>query len=138
MQKRSFLVVTMFLIGMFLTGMYAQTITVTGSVIDKEMGDPLIGVNVLVKGTTNGTVTDMDGHYSLTVNPNDVLVFSYISMKTVEETVNGRKTINVTMVSDAESLGEVVVTAMGIQRQSETLTYSAQTVGEVMLMISRV
>lgn len=77
MQKRSFLVVTMFLIGMFLTGMYAQTITVTGSVIDKEMGDPLIGVNVLVKGTTNGTVTDMDGHYSLTVNPNDVLVFSY-------------------------------------------------------------
>lgn len=129
MQKRSFLVVTMFLIGMFLTGMYAQTITVTGSVIDKEMGDPLIGVNVLVKGTTNGTVTDMDGHYSLTVNPNDVLVFSYISMKTVEETVNGRKTINVTMVSDAESLGEVVVTAMGIQRQSETLTYSAQTVG---------
>ena len=113
MQKRSFLVVTMFLIGMFLTGMYAQTITVTGSVIDKEMGDPLIGVNVLVKGTTNGTVTDMDGHYSLTVNPNDVLVFSYISMKTVEETVNGRKTINVTMVSDAESLGEVVVTAMG-------------------------
>lgn len=42
----------MFLIGMFLTGMYAQTITVTGSVIDKEMGDPLIGVNVLVKGTT--------------------------------------------------------------------------------------
>ena len=129
MQKRSFLVVTMFLIGMFLTGMYAQTITVTGSVIDKEMGDPLIGVNVLVTGTTNGSVTDMEGHYSLTVNPNDVLVFSYISMKTVEETVNGRKTINVTMVSDAESLGEVVVTAMGIQRQSETLTYSAQTVG---------
>ncbi len=130
MQKRSFLVVTMFLIGMFLTGMYAQTITVTGSVIDKEMGDPLIGVNVLVKGTTNGTVTDMDGHYSLTVNPNDVLVFSYISMKTVEETVNGRKTINVTMVSDAESLGEVVVTAMGIQRQSETLTYSADCRGK--------
>lgn len=50
MQKRSFLVVTMFLIGMFLTGMYAQTITVTGSVIDKEMGDPLIGVNVISKG----------------------------------------------------------------------------------------
>lgn len=122
MQKRSFLVVTMFLIGMFLTGIYAQTITVTGHVTSKEMGDPLIGVNVLVKGTTNGTVTDLDGNYSITVGPNDVLVFSYISMKTVEEKINGRKTINVSMVSDTETLGEVVVTAMGIQRQSETLT----------------
>ena len=65
MQKRSFLVVTMFLIGMFLTGIYAQTITVSGSVTSKEMSDPLIGVNVLVKGTTNGTVTDLNGHYSI-------------------------------------------------------------------------
>lgn len=129
MQKRSFLVVTMFLIGMFLTGIYAQTITVSGSVTSKEMSDPLIGVNVLVKGTTNGTVTDLNGHYSITVGPDDVLVFSYISMQTVEEAVKGRKVIDVSMVSDTESLGEVVVTAMGIQRQSETLTYSAQTVG---------
>ena len=95
MQKRSFLVVTMFLIGMFLTGMYAQTITVTGTVMDKEMGDPLIGVNVLVKGTTNGTVTDMDGRYSISVGANDVLVFSYISMKTVEENIKDvRTTLN--------------------------------------------
>ena len=129
MQKRSFLVVTMFLVGMFLTGIYAQTITVSGSVTSKEMSDPLIGVNVLVKGTTNGTVTDLNGHYSITVGPDDVLVFSYISMQTVEEAVKGRKVIDVSMVSDTESLGEVVVTAMGIQRQSETLTYSAQTVG---------
>lgn len=129
MKKKSFLVVTMFLIGMFLTGIYAQTITVSGSVTSKEMSDPLIGVNVLVKGTTNGTVTDLNGHYSITVGPDDVLVFSYISMQTVEEAVKGRKVIDVSMVSDTESLGEVVVTAMGIQRQSETLTYSAQTVG---------
>lgn len=93
MQKRSFLVVTMFLIGMFLTGIYAQTITVSGSVTSKEMSDPLIGVNVLVKGTTNGTVTDLNGHYSITVGPDDVLVFSYISMQTVEEAVKGRKVI---------------------------------------------
>ena len=53
MQKRSFLVVTMFLVGMFLTGIYAQTITVSGNVTSKEMSDPLIGVNVLVKGTTD-------------------------------------------------------------------------------------
>ena len=59
----------------------------------------------------------------------DILVFSYLSMKTIEEPVNGRTVINVKMASDTETLGEVVVTAMGIKRQSETLTYSAQTVG---------
>lgn len=129
MQKRSFLVVVMFLIGMFLTSLYAQTHTVTGLVVDKELGEPLIGVNVLVKGTVNGTVTDLDGKYSIEASNSDVLVFSYVSMKSVEETVGSRSVINVSMSSDAELLSEVVVTAMGIKRQSETLTYSAQTVG---------
>lgn len=129
MQKRSFLVVVMFLIGMFLTSLYAQTHTVTGLVVDKELGEPLIGVNVLVKGTVNGTVTDLDGKYSIEAGNSDVLVFSYVSMKSVEETVGSRSVINVSMSSDAELLSEVVVTAMGIKRQSETLTYSAQTVG---------
>ena len=85
MQKRSFLVVVMFLIGMFLTSLYAQTHTVTGLVVDKELGEPLIGVNVLVKGTVNGTVTDLDGKYSIEASNSDVLVFSYVSMKSVEE-----------------------------------------------------
>ena len=129
MQKRSFLIVVMFLIGMFLTGAYAQTHTVTGLVKDKEMGDPLIGVSVSVKGTKNATMTDLNGNYTIQTGPQDVLVFTYVSMKNVEEKVAGRKVINVTMVPNAESLGEVVVTAMGIKRQSETLTYSAQTVG---------
>lgn len=129
MQKRSFLIVVMFLIGMLLTGAYAQTHTVTGLVKDKEMGDPLIGVSVSVKGTKNATMTDLNGNYTIQAAPSDVLVFSYISMKTKEETVGSRKVINVTLVANAESLGEVVVTAMGIKRQSETLTYSAQTVG---------
>lgn len=129
MQKRFFLSVVTFLVGMFLTSLYAQTHMVTGSVTDKEAGEPLIGVNVLVKGTTTGTVTDLSGNYSIQASSDDVLVFSYVSMKTVEEKVGNRKVINVVMASDAESLGEVVVTAMGIKRQSETLTYSAQTVG---------
>ena len=64
----------------------------------------------------------------LFVRQKDILVFSYLSMKTIEEPVNGRTVINVKMASDTETLGEVVVTAMGIKRQSETLTYSAQTV----------
>lgn len=109
--------------------MYAQTQTVQGTVTDKEMGEPLIGVNVLIKGTTSGTVTDFSGNYSIEASSEDVLVFSYVSMKSVEEKVGNRKIINVVMESDAQSLGEVVVTAMGIERQSETLTYSAQTVG---------
>lgn len=130
MQKRSFLLVVMFLIGMFVTaGAYAQTHTVSGHVKDKELGEPLIGVSVSVKGTKNATMTDLDGNYTIQTNTNDVLVFTYVSMKAKEEPVNGRKVINVTMEDDAASLGEVVVTAMGIKRQSETLTYSAETVG---------
>lgn len=129
MQKRFSLSVVTFLVGMFLTSLYAQAQIVQGTVTDKEMNEPLIGVNVLIKGTTTGTVTDFSGNYSIEASPDDILVFSYVSMKSVEETVGNRKIINVVMESDAQSLGEVVVTAMGIQRQSETLTYSAQTVG---------
>ena len=127
MQKRLFLAVVTFLVGMFLTETFAQT--VSGLVKDKELNEPLAGVSVMVKGTTKGTTTDLNGNYTINVGASDVLVFSYVSMTTVEEPVKGRKVINVVMSANAESLGEVVVTAMGIKRQSETLTYSAQTVG---------
>lgn len=129
MQKRSFLTVVMFLIGMFMTGAYAQTHTVSGLVKDKEMGEPLVGVSVSVKGTKNATMTDLNGNYTIQTNTKDVLEFKYVGMKNAEETVGNRKIINVSLSPNAESLGEVVVTAMGIKRQSETLTYSAQTVG---------
>ena len=108
---------------------YAQKRTISGTVTDKDLKEPLIGVNVLLKGTTTGTVTDMDGNYTIDVEGDGTLVFSYVSMKTVEESINGRSTINVEMSSDSEALEEVVVTAMGIKRESKTLTYSAQTVG---------
>lgn len=129
MQKRSFLTVVMFLIGMFMTGGYAQTHTVSGLVKDKEMGEPLVGVSVSVKGTKNATMTDLNGNYTIQTSAKDVLEFKYVGMKNAEETVGNRKIINVSLSPNAESLGEVVVTAMGIKRQSETLTYSAQTVG---------
>lgn len=129
MQKKSFLTVVMFLIGMFMTGAYAQTHTVSGLVKDKEMGEPLVGVSVSVKGTKNATMTDLNGNYTIQTNAKDVLEFKYVGMKNAEETVGNRKIINVSLSPNAESLGEVVVTAMGIKRQSETLTYSAQTVG---------
>lgn len=129
MQKRSFLTVVMFLIGMFMTGAYAQTHTVSGLVKDKEMGEPLVGVSVSVKGTKNATMTDLNGNYTIQTSAKDVLEFKYVGMKNAEETVGNRKIINVSLSPNAESIGEVVVTAMGIKRQSETLTYSAQTVG---------
>lgn len=129
MQKRSFLTVVMFLIGMFMTGAYAQTHTVSGLVKDKEMGEPLVGVSVSVKGTKNATMTDLNGNYTIQTNAKDVLEFKYVGMKNAEETVGNRKIINVSLSPNAESLGEVVVTAMGIKRYSETVTYSAQTVG---------
>ena len=128
-MRRIFTFFLTFLLGMFVTALYAQTHTVSGTVIDKDANEPLIGANVLIKGTTIGTVTDLDGKYTLQAGDKDILVFSYLSMKTIEEPVNGRTVINVKMASDTETLGEVVVTAMGIKRQSETLTYSAQTVG---------
>lgn len=125
MRKSVILLLTFFLCVM----VYAQKRAISGVVVDKEMNEPLAGVNVLVKGTTVGTVTDLDGKYTLEADGKATLVFSYLSMKTIEEPVNGRTTINVTMVSDAEALQEVVVTAMGIKRESKTLTYAAQTVG---------
>ena len=128
-MRRFFTFFLTFLLGVFVTALYAQTHTVSGTVIDKDANEPLIGANVLIKGTTIGTVTDLDGKYTLQAGDKDILVFSYLSMKTIEEPVNGRTVINVKMTSDTETLGEVVVTAMGIKRQSETLTYSAQTVG---------
>lgn len=125
MRKSVILLLTFFLCVM----VYAQKRAISGVVVDKEMNEPLAGVNVLVKGTTVGTVTDLDGKYTLDADGKATLVFSYLSMKTIEEPVNGRTAINVTMVSDAEALQEVVVTAMGIKRESKTLTYAAQTVG---------
>lgn len=74
---------------------YAQKRTISGTVTDKDLKEPLIGVNVLLKGTQTGTVTDMDGNYTIDVEGDGTLVFSYVSMKTVEESINGRSTINV-------------------------------------------
>ena len=86
---------------------YAQQIK--GTVLD-ENGEPIIGANVVEKGTTNGMVTDLDGHYTLSVSnvEHAVLQFSYIGYNTKEEAVKGRSTIDVTMQPSVVNLGEVV------------------------------
>jgi TonB-linked SusC/RagA family outer membrane protein len=105
--------------------------TVSGRVTTGADGSALPGVSVLVKGTTSGTSTDTDGKYTINVDnaANSVLVFSFIGFATQEIQVGSRTTIDVTLAEDATQLGEVVVTALGIERETKSLTYSAQQVG---------
>lgn len=100
---------------------FAQgNITVTGVVTEKASGFPAIGVSVLVKGTTNGTVTSMDGDYLLTNVPaNATLVFSYIGMLTQEIPVNGQTLINVLLEEDTQKLDEVVVIGYGTAKKRD-------------------
>lgn len=95
-----------------------QNGNITGTVLDVN-GDPLIGVNVLEKGTSNGTITDMDGKFSLNVADNATLVFSYIGYKNVEIAVNGQKNIKVELKEDTETLEEVVVIGYGAVRKAD-------------------
>lgn len=109
---------------------YAQAqITVKGTVTDAKSGVPLPGANIIVKGTTNGVSSDFDGKYSINVpNQSTVLVFSFIGSVPKEVVVGTSTVINISLSEDAEQLGEVVVTALGIKREKKSLTYSAQTV----------
>src|SRR5690349_19547239 len=108
-------------------GSYAQNITVSGTVTSAEDGSALPGVNVLVKGTANGTATDADGKYSLSVpSSGAALVFSFIGLKAQEIEVGGRTTIDIALALDATELSEVVVTALGIERNKNELGYAAQ------------
>ena len=87
------------------------SITVTGTVISAEDGLPVIGASVLEKGTSNGTITDFDGVYILTVADDAVLVFSYVGLTAQELKVSGPK-MDVTLKGDAIAMEEVVVTAL--------------------------
>lgn len=109
--------------------------TIKGVVTD-ESGEPLIGVSVLVKGTTTGTITDMDGNYSLEVANESTLEFTYIGYQKVILPIAGRSSLNVVMKEDALQLNEVVVTAMGIERKEKSLTYATQQVkGEDLMKV---
>src|SRR5690554_4430399 len=97
-----------------------QQLTVSGKVTEATTGESGIGVTVLVKGTNNGTVTDIDGNYTLNNVPsNGTLVFSYIGMTTVEEPVNGRTTINAILREDVQALDELVVIGYGTARKRD-------------------
>ena len=106
----------------------AQT-TVSGQVTAGEDSSPLPGVNILVKGTTEGTISDAGGKYSISVpSLESVLVFSFVGYETQEVSLSGRTSINVALASDARQLSEVVVTALGIEKDKSKLGYAVQDV----------
>ncbi len=110
-----------------LTG-FSQALTVTGTVTVEPDQEPVPGVNVLVKGTTQGTVTDIDGNYRISVpNENDTLVYTYVGYASQEVPVNGQSTLNVTLSEDVEQLEEIVVVGYGTQQEKD-LTSSITTV----------
>ena len=101
--------------------------TIKGKVVDSQ-GEALIGVSVLEKGTTNGTITDFDGKYTLVSNNNAILQFSYVGYQTAEVAAKGKNEINVTLKEDTQTIDEVVVTALGIKRATKALSYNVQEV----------
>ncbi|MDF9796253.1 TonB-linked SusC/RagA family outer membrane protein [Catalinimonas alkaloidigena] len=104
--------------------------TISGQVTDGESGEPLPGVNILAKGTTKGTITDGGGNYRLTVNDDvKLLVFSSIGYLSEEVEINGRSTINLSLMPDIQSLSEVVVIGYGAQRKKD-LTGAVSSVNE--------
>ena len=125
---RKITILLAFLLFAGLQGAFAQK-TITGKVTSLEDGLGMVGVPVVVKGTTIGTATDIDGNFKLSV-PNDAttLVISFIGMKPQELPIGNQTVFNVVLQSDVTALGDVVVTALGIPRDKKTLTYASQQV----------
>ncbi|WP_430810011.1 MULTISPECIES: SusC/RagA family TonB-linked outer membrane protein [unclassified Carboxylicivirga] len=129
--KRCLLVLPAFLLG---TLVYGQNISVTGTVTSSEDGLPIPGVSVVQKGTTNGTITDMDGLYNIQVPQGSTLIFSFVGMGSQEVLIPSAGTYDVSLTSETEGLEEVVVTALGIKRERKALGYAIQEVdGEAIL-----
>lgn len=128
MKKLAILLVCFVFAGM--QTLLAQNIQISGKVTSAEDGTALPGVSVSVKGTTLGTITDVDGMYRISVPQSaTALVFSFVGMKTVEIPIEGRTTIDVVLESDVLKVDEVVVTAIGIKKSVRSLGYSIQDVG---------
>ena len=116
-MKNSLLTCMLFLAASF--SMYAQNIQIKGVVVDQAENEPLTGVNVVQKGTTNGTMTDLDGQFALSVPQGSTIAVSYIGYKPKEIVVDGSTTTyNITLAEDVELLSEVVVVGYGVQKKS--------------------
>ena len=122
-MKKIFYSYLTFALLFFSQGIIAQSSSVSGTVSD-DAGSPLPGVNVVEKGTSNGTSTDFDGNYTIDAANNAILVFSSMGYEVKEVAINGQSTINTILAEDASQLDEVVVTALGIKKETKALGYS--------------
>ena len=127
---KKILLLSLFLLTAFLQEVAAQNRAISGRVTDATSNDGLPGVTVLVKGTQVGTATDATGNYSINVpEGGTTLVFSFVGYTTTERAIGNASTLNVTLATDAKQLGEVVVTALGVERTRNSLPYAATQVG---------
>ncbi|MCE5224984.1 MAG: SusC/RagA family TonB-linked outer membrane protein [Porphyromonadaceae bacterium] len=120
MKRKLMMFLSLFFLGI---GIISAQTQVRGTVVD-EAGEPVIGATIQIKGTTQGTVTDVDGNFSLSAPANGTLVISYVGFQTQEMPVSANPRI--VLVQDTELLDEVVVTALGIRRERKALGYAAQ------------
>lgn len=121
-QKRKMLLILLGLLPaimlLFSSTVMAQTLSISGKVTDKNSQDPVIGASVLIEGTTLGTITDVDGHFTLSNVPSKgTLVVSYIGYATQKLPVNGKTNFNIALAEDTETLDEVVVVGYGVQKK---------------------
>lgn len=134
-MKRASLLILGFL---FITSLLmAQKITVSGIVTSKEDGLPVIGASVVEKGTTNGTITNIDGNFNLVVNEGSLLVFTYVGMQTIERKAVSGEMYKVVLSSSSIAIEEVVVTAMGVKSEKKKLNFAVQNVNSEALTDGR-
>ena len=134
-RPKLLLFVSLFL---FCSGLHAQDIAISGTVTSSEDDSAIPGVNILISGSSEGTTTDLDGNYKLNVPSSEtMLVISSVGFNTMEIQVGTRSIINVTMTPDVTQLSEIVVTALGIEREEKSLSYAQQTVDADEMMEAR-
>ena len=127
MKKK--LLMTFVVVFSFCVSIFAQDRKIVGKVTSAEDGSGLPGVSVQVKGSTKGATTDATGNYSLNVSPSDTkLTYSFVGMTSQDVEIGNKSSINVSLGSDTKQLTEVVVTAIGIQRDKKALAYAVSTV----------
>lgn len=132
MKERLFMRKFLMLIlsAVFSLGVLAQEVTLSGVVTSADDNQPLPGVTVVVKGTTNGTVTNFDGNYQLKVASDAVLIFSFVGMKSQEISVDGRTQLDVALEGDAFDVDEIVVVGYGVQKKALTTGANINVKGE--------
>lgn len=127
-MKKFLRLCSLFVFAFAVSNSWAQERSVSGKVTAIDDGSTLPGVNVVIKGTTTGTITDFDGNYVLNISDGAILVFSFIGYSSEEVEVGSRSVIDLQLSADVKQLSEVVVTAQGIQREAKALGYAVANV----------